>query len=227
MIPEDLWVQQLFPVMLGRRTHGAFEVQLWARLASLRGREVVLRALCCSTEPLSDVRAGPLHRLDGPVLLRSLFENLELGPPPQDAVTDDLLAWDRQVYAALQRTSGSFLDRLLEEACAKDTTVEEVARSLQDRLLSSSRWQREERRLIEALLGPLERRMSEVGHGDLRERLGLLCGVWSMTADFMLSEPRPSGPLPPLLLDRDVDCALLASLTTRAGVPVTCTELGF
>lgn len=46
----DVWVQRVFPLVLGRRPHGAAEVQMWARVADDQGRDTVIRALTGSPE---------------------------------------------------------------------------------------------------------------------------------------------------------------------------------
>lgn len=46
----DVWVQRVFPLVLGRKPHGAHEVQVWSRLAEEQGRAAVIRALAESPE---------------------------------------------------------------------------------------------------------------------------------------------------------------------------------
>jgi hypothetical protein len=41
----ETWVQRVFPLVLGRRPHGAHEVRAWAWVADTYGREVAVRAL--------------------------------------------------------------------------------------------------------------------------------------------------------------------------------------
>lgn len=48
----DVWVQRVFPLVLGRRPHGAAEVQMWATMADTHGRDTVVRALTASPEYL-------------------------------------------------------------------------------------------------------------------------------------------------------------------------------
>jgi hypothetical protein len=40
-----IWVQRVFPLVLGRKTHGAAEVDMWAAVADKYGRDAVVRAL--------------------------------------------------------------------------------------------------------------------------------------------------------------------------------------
>lgn len=47
---NDAWVQRVFPYVLGRKPHGAHEVQIWSRLADEQGRPAVIRALAESPE---------------------------------------------------------------------------------------------------------------------------------------------------------------------------------
>lgn len=42
---DEAWVQRVFPLLWGRRTHGAAEVAVWAGLAGNHGREAVVRAM--------------------------------------------------------------------------------------------------------------------------------------------------------------------------------------
>ncbi len=47
---DEAWVQRVFPLVLGRKPHGAAEVQLWAQVAASQGRDVVVRALTHAPE---------------------------------------------------------------------------------------------------------------------------------------------------------------------------------
>lgn len=47
---HEVWVQRVFPLMVGRKTLGATEVKLWADLAEREGREAVIRTLALSPE---------------------------------------------------------------------------------------------------------------------------------------------------------------------------------
>jgi len=47
---DDVWVQRVFPMVLGRKPHGAHEVQIWSKLAAEQGRPAVIRALAKSPE---------------------------------------------------------------------------------------------------------------------------------------------------------------------------------
>lgn len=41
----EAWVQRVFPLVLGRKVHGAHEVRMWAAVADRDGRDVAVRAL--------------------------------------------------------------------------------------------------------------------------------------------------------------------------------------
>lgn len=46
----EVWVQRVFPLLLGRRPHGAAEVRMWADFADDEGRDTAIRALAGSPE---------------------------------------------------------------------------------------------------------------------------------------------------------------------------------
>lgn len=47
---DDIWVQRIFPLMLGRKPHGSGEVAMWAKFADDHGRDAVIRAMSMSPE---------------------------------------------------------------------------------------------------------------------------------------------------------------------------------
>ena len=46
----EAWVDRVFPLVLGRRAHGAHELKLWAGVADTYGRDVAVRALTAQPE---------------------------------------------------------------------------------------------------------------------------------------------------------------------------------
>jgi len=47
---DDVWVQRVFPLILGRKPRGAHEVEIWSKLAAEQGRPAVIQALTHSPE---------------------------------------------------------------------------------------------------------------------------------------------------------------------------------
>jgi hypothetical protein len=202
-----------------------------------------------------------VHRHTGRTLLRSFYQALEFGEPPEyfgqfssflgnddeelqrslgvfhsDASPgfngvdfQGVLVWEGQFYGCQNPEGGDqgFLRRLYDEAYSQDQTIEAVALSLKDRLIARGLFEDEtERALVGDLLGyPLESKVREVDAATFGRKLGLLCGVLTLSPEFMLtSEPLPTGPLPPLSFDLDADCANLALMATLAGFPVQCVD---
>jgi len=50
---DDVWVQRVFPLLLGRKPHGEHEVRIWSDLAASEGRDAVIRSLAKSPEYLA------------------------------------------------------------------------------------------------------------------------------------------------------------------------------
>ncbi|MEQ1505310.1 MAG: hypothetical protein ABMB14_23970 [Myxococcota bacterium] len=138
------------------------------------------------------------------------------------------LAWEGQFYACKPpsgSTATGFLRRLYDDAVTSGATVEELTLSMKDRLLARGVFEDdEEKALVADLMAvPMDAQVSEVDDVLIGRTMGLLCGVWTVTPEFMLTtEPRPSGPIPALAFDVDADCNNLAVLADRAGISVTC-----
>jgi len=134
---DDVWVQRAFPLVLGRKTHGAHEVQIWSKLAAEQGRAAVIRALAKSNEyqawwkiQLSDMvyasRTGivddsscfetpkrPTHDGDIAAFLRHSSPDGDYGPDfnMADVLIDSLVADDiSAVYQANLFAKYNFTD---------------------------------------------------------------------------------------------------------------------
>jgi hypothetical protein len=219
-------------------------------------------------DPYSVVNPGELanngpgdlvHRQTGRTLLRSFYQALEFGEPPEYfgfsfGSNDDeelqrslgvfhsdaspgfngvdfqgVLVWEGQFYGCRNPDGGDqgFLRRLYDEGYSQDQTVEAVALSLKDRLVARGVFEDDtERSLVSDLLGySLDSKIREVDSAVFGRNLGLLCGVLTLSPEFMLaSEPMPSGPIPSLSFDIDEDCASLSLMAEAAGFPVTCED---
>jgi hypothetical protein len=202
-----------------------------------------------------------VHRHTGRTLLRSFYQALEFGEPPEyfgafssftgnedeelqrslgvfhsDASPgfngvdfQGVLVWEGEFYGCQNPEGGDqgFLRRLYDEAYSQDQTVEAVALSLKDRLIGRGLFEEEtERTLVSDLLGyPLDSKVREVDAATFGRKLGLLCGVLTLSPEFILtSEPLPSGPVPTLSFDLDTDCTNLSLMAAQAGFPVTCVD---
>lgn len=117
-----------------------------------------------------------------------------------------LLAYQSR-YASCSAPNGQidWISRLLEEA--GDRPVEDVVRTLKDRLIARSTLDEEERPLLEALLGDLSAPASAVDRTALRA----FCGVLLTSPDYLLAlVPEPLTEGPPMA-NRDTDACNEAS----------------
>ena len=120
----DAWVQRVFPFLLGRRPHGAAEVQMWASIADLHGRDVVVRAMASQPAFFSTWRPILADLL---LVSRSGFDSdSACHQTPLLGVHDGSLAQHIRDYAPDEATYGqpfNMADVLVDSLVADDLAV--------------------------------------------------------------------------------------------------------
>jgi hypothetical protein len=196
-----------------------------------------------------------VHRQTARVLLRTAYDQLDWGPPPEWSPgndDEDLLAAmgaflresepgfngsDFQGALAFEERFGScknpgtrpdFIDRLVDDALATGATVGDVVGALKDRLVSSDSVEPDESLLIEDLLSHgLSTPLAETTD-EFLPRLRILCGTVLLSPDWHLAvDPATPGAVPAIGADPATDCWDMSVRLAEEGVTVDCEGFAF
>lgn len=200
--------------------------------------------------------AGDLvHRQTARVLLRTAYDQLGWGAPPEWDLSgddEDLLAAigaflresepgfngsDFQGVLAFEERFGSCanpfetpdaIDQLLATAVTTDAPVGELVAALKDRLFGDGTVAPDEQPLIEALLlHTLDTPLSATT-AEFDSRFRLLCGALLLSPDWTLAvDPPVPGPIPPLAANPTRDCWDLMVWMAEENVTIDCGDFGF